>query len=135
MRVYAGDANEPGQFASALQQRLDDRQMTLKELANEIEASYEHCRKLVRGSASPSPLLLKQICSTLDLDLEKMKRLVTADQNRSRYGTIPDELSGKNPDLARMERLWPGLNTEQKEVLEVLAETLVARNRRHKTSK
>jgi hypothetical protein len=43
-----------------------------------------------------------------------LERLATADRIRFKFGTIPLELAGKNPELEPLERIWNHLSLDHK---------------------
>src|SRR5579864_3245964 len=114
-----------GLFAQALYDRLEQIRMDLRELAARTDSTYEHMRKMRIGATNPSPLMLKAICQATGLNLEEMRRLVVADQIKSQYGSIPEELAGKDPTMGRIERAWKHLTPDEERVLENLSEVLV----------
>ncbi len=116
-------------FAQAINDKMAELSLTLLELSDKTGASYEHVRKLSRGLASPSPLMLKEICEVLKLNRKDMERIVTADKIRAQFGKIPDEIAGKNPEMTKLEQYWPNLTPEQKAGLEAQARTLIQLNR------
>ncbi|HKW24318.1 MAG TPA: hypothetical protein VJN48_00960 [Terriglobales bacterium] len=115
-------AVEPhGRFAQALADRLKEIGMDLRELSEKVENSYEHCRKMRAGDSLPSNQMLRAVCLATGLDLHEMKKLVTADKIKTEYGDIPEELAGKDPSMAKLERLWKHLGAADRRVLEASA--------------
>jgi hypothetical protein len=99
-------------------------------LAEELDATYEHVRKIVRGIGFPSKRMLKDICSALDLNFEEMNRLAVSDRIEKKYGSVPAEISGKTPRFIKLERILPQLSDEQFNMLLASAEGLARANRR-----
>ena len=66
----------------------------------------EHARNLVRGKAIPSKLMVQALADTLKMNKVELERLATADRIRAKFGKIPLELSGENPELEPLERVW-----------------------------
>jgi hypothetical protein len=62
-----------------------------------ITITYEHARKLVKGIAFPSRLVLKEICRVLTLNFDEMDRLLVEDKLRHKYGPRYAEALGENP--------------------------------------
>jgi transcriptional regulator with XRE-family HTH domain len=118
-------------FAEALKLCMEERGLSLLDVSDRTEMSYEHTRKLTRGLASPSPAMLKVLCAALDLDRQEMNKLVTIDKIHRQFGHIPEEISGKNPALGKIEFLWPKLTDEQRAGLEAQAAALVTMNADH----
>lgn len=118
-----------GRFSLALKSRMDELDLSIRDVALNTGATYEHIRRLVRGMVTPSKYLLKEICDFLHMDLKEAQELVAADQLMRKYGTLPEKLAGKTEDLQPLEILWPYLTEEQKQNLTVQAKVLVERNR------
>lgn len=118
-----------GRFSLELQKRMDEVGVSIRDVALNTGATYEHIRRIVRGLVTPSKYLLKEICVFLQMDLSEAQELVAADQLTKKYGTMPERLAGKIEDLQPLEILWPYLTDEQKQTLTVQAKTLVERNR------
>lgn len=123
-----------GLFAQALSHHIDKLNVNLRILAHQCDSTYEHMRKLRVGDALPSPLMLKAVCNALGLDLREMQRCVVADHIRADYGTMPDIIAGKNPELARIEQMWPYLTEGQKQDVETMIAALVHRNAKTESS-
>lgn len=118
-----------GQFAAVLTEILEDKKMSVMDLAKAIKTTYEHTRKVVRGLAFPSRYLLKDICKVLDLKEEDMWKLVVSDKIQFKYGGIPEELAGKSPRFTQIERLLPKISEEQFESVLGMLEGWARRNR------
>src|SRR5579884_3289142 len=117
---------------AALGTRIDaamqERGVSIRDLARKLEITYEHARRLARGEAVPSSYLLKAVCAYLKLPYEELQNIATSDRIRKKYGTLPLELTGKNPELDPIERAWPYLTDDQKKTLITLAQALVQQN-------
>jgi transcriptional regulator with XRE-family HTH domain len=114
----------------ALTAALEKKGWTVMKLAEELDATYEHVRKIVRGLGFPSKRMLRDICGMLDLNFEQMNKLAIADRIEKRYGTIPTELAGKNPRFTKVERLLPNLTEDQFQILLAQLEGFDRSNRR-----
>jgi hypothetical protein len=128
-KLRAVDAMFLPQFALALREKLEDKGKNMAWLAKEVDTTYEHARKICKGTAFPSRRLLKDICRTLNLKEEDMWRMVVSDKLRHKYGEIPRELAGQSARSVKIERLLPKLTDEQFEDLLSLAEGWAQRNR------
>lgn len=92
------DEDRPfGQLGEALSDALERDHTTLPEFAQSIGITYEHARKLVKGMAFPSRLLLKEICHVLDLNFEELDRVLVEDKLRHKYGARYAEALGEDP--------------------------------------
>lgn len=124
------DEDKPlGQFATILVDKLEAQQMSVMKLAEDLGRTYEHTRKLVRGLAFPSRYLLKDISKLLKLDDEEMWKLVVSDKIQTKYGGIPEELSGKTPRFTQVERLLPKITEDQFQSLMGMLEGWAKRNK------
>jgi hypothetical protein len=121
--------------AQRIFERLEDKQQSIGWLAGQVGITYEHARKIVRGVAFPSKLLLPKICRALGLDKEEMTRLVISDRLKKKYGNIPSELAGETERSVKIGRLLPRLTDEQFENLLGMAEGWANRNRVAKGTK
>jgi transcriptional regulator with XRE-family HTH domain len=101
-------------FSDRISSAMNEVGMTIRGLAQVLGMTYEHARKLTKGEALPSGIVLRAICAELNLDPHEMEMLSTASRIRKKYGKIPMELAGKNPELEPIELAWDHLTAEQK---------------------
>jgi DNA-binding Xre family transcriptional regulator len=113
-------------IAEALNDGMAVKNIGLQELADKTKISYEHLRKMSKGEATPSASKLAAICKVLDLDLEAIQALEVSERVQKKYGAISGAIPGKNPELARVETLWPKLSKPQRKVLLNLIDVLVS---------
>lgn len=97
-----------------INEAMESKGMSIRDLSVELGSTYEHVRKIVRGGAVPSKYMLTSICAALKLNPKEMEKLATADRIRHKFGKIPIELSGKNPEMEAIERAWPHLSEDHK---------------------
>jgi len=119
----------PTMISERIVAAMEEQGKSIRDIAKETGATYEHIRMIVRGEAVPSRFMLRTLSETLGLPIKEMERLSQADRIRMKFGTVPLELAGKNPEIERIERAWPHLNASDKEDLYVLAESRAKRNR------
>jgi len=93
---------------------MQTRGLAIKDLAVLLDVTYEHARRLVRGEGVPSRPLIRRLAEALELSFDELNRLATADKIRMKFGTVPLELAGKNPELEPIERVWVHLTHDQK---------------------
>jgi hypothetical protein len=55
--------NRLGFFNTKLEQIVNAKGLTIRQLSAKVGTSYEHVRKLMAGSCLPSDELLKRFCS------------------------------------------------------------------------
>jgi transcriptional regulator with XRE-family HTH domain len=121
--------NENSLLAEAINKRMEELGWSLIDLSDKAEISYEHARKLSRGTTRPSHLVLKAVCAALKLSFDDMNELVVADTIKHQFGNVPEKLAGKNPKLVTLERLAEKLDPRQLKDLEDIARTM-AKNAR-----
>jgi transcriptional regulator with XRE-family HTH domain len=93
---------------------MAEQGLSTKDMSDKLELTYEHVRRIVKGEGVPSKYILKAFCEILGLDYVEAYKAMTADQIEKKYGGVPAELSGKNPELEPIERAWHHLTAEQK---------------------
>jgi transcriptional regulator with XRE-family HTH domain len=110
-----------GRFGMMLHQAIDAKKFTLRDVAAQTKVTYEHMRKLIRQEARPSEHMLEKLSKLLDLDLEEITKVVTADKIQHKYGKMPAILAKKNPELDAIEKEWPYLDPWMKDALNTMA--------------
>jgi hypothetical protein len=129
----ADETQVSGRFGTSLAQELAKHRMTLRDLSNKTGASYEHCRKLLRGLTFPSRLLLKEICRVVPtLKLEEAEKVVVADKMEHKYGKNAYRAFGHDPRLAQYEQVVPHLTKEQHEQFLAQMKAVARMNRQRK---
>jgi transcriptional regulator with XRE-family HTH domain len=126
--ALAVDVKPKGRLASALVARMNELDVTLRQLGERGGITYEHIRKIVKGEAYPSRLALRELCRVLDLDTGNMEPLAIADRIEKKYGGIPHALSGKHPELSLLAPWWDLLNEDQKRMLRIQIKSIAEAN-------
>lgn len=93
---------------------MEKKELSIRDMALKMDTAYEHMRRIVRGESIPSKLMLRAICTLLEIDFHEAEKASTSDHITKKYGDIPAELSGKNPELTPIEKAWRHLNEDQK---------------------
>jgi DNA-binding Xre family transcriptional regulator len=124
------DLNEPGLLARKLTEKLVERKMGIKELAQVAGITYESTRRVVRGYFEPSQPVLKLICAELGLDYNEMVKLASAQTMRRKFGTVPMEMAGKIPSLEPIELEWNDLTEQHQQDLIVLVRAWARNDRK-----
>ncbi len=119
-----------GRFARALVERMNQLDLTIRQLAERSGLTYEHIRKLAKGEAFPSRLALRQLCLLLGLEPGEMERLAVADRIEKKYGGIPHALAGKHPELSLLAPWWDRLTREQKTSFRIQIKSVAESNPR-----
>jgi transcriptional regulator with XRE-family HTH domain len=113
-----------GRFSTALKAAIESANLSLVELAQKADSSYEHMRKLVAGKAYPSIHLLRVLASTLKADRDEWAELVEADKLHAKYKHLPKFL-GQSADMEKFEPIIPQLSQAGQEMLLQMAKTLL----------
>lgn len=124
----AVNSHSAGRLARALAGRMNELELTIKDVAARSGLTYEHVRKLVKGEAYPSRLALRELCQVLKLESGEMNELAVADRLEKKYGGIPHALAGRHPELSLLERWWDLLTEEQKESFRIQIRSVAESN-------
>lgn len=119
----------PNQTGEMLARKMRDLKLSIRDVATKVGTSYEHVRSIVKGKAVPSDLMARALAETLKINKDELERVVTADRIRRKFGTIPLEIAGKNPELEPLERVWIHLSQDHKADLIAQAEAWAKRDR------
>ncbi len=111
-------------LSDLIRQRMQQKGCSIRDLAAAAGVTYEHVRKIVKGDALPSRHSLQTLAKVLELELEEVEPLRVADGIRLKYGQIPKEITGRDPELQPIERYWHRLTKEQKATVTQLVRTL-----------
>ena len=98
-----------------LLREMEDKDISIRDMAFKTGIVYEHVRRTVRGEGIPSKYVLKLMCDVLGVDFKEAEKIATADKIRRRYGKLPDEIANKKPGLEPIERVWDRLTPQQQE--------------------
>ena len=119
-----------GRLARALAERMNELDLSIKDLASTSGLTYEHVRKLVKGEAYPSRLALRELCRVLALDHPRMDQLAIADRLEKKYGGIPHALAGRHPELSLLAQWWDLLTEEQKDSFRIQIRSVAESNQK-----
>ena len=109
--------------------RMRELKLSLRDVSTKVGTSYEHVRSIVRGIVVPSDAMAEALAGALKIKKEELQRVITADRIRVKFGTIPLELAGKNPELEPLERVWNHLSQDHKADLIAQAQAWAKRDR------
>ncbi len=123
-----GEPDSSDHFAQELKIRMLKLGLSIKDVANESGATYEHIRKLCKGLALPSPQLMHHLAKIVGFKVEDAEKMVVADHINAKFGKMPAMISGKNPELLPIENVWGSLNAGQKQDLVLMAQSMAKRN-------
>jgi transcriptional regulator with XRE-family HTH domain len=119
----------PIRTGEVLTERMEELKLSIADLAEKVGTSYEHVRNITKGNIVPSKLMVRGLAEALKIKREELDRIATADRIRVKFGTIPLELAGKNPELEPLERVWNHLSKEHKADLIAQAQAWAKRDR------
>ena len=114
-----------GRFGQLLAQGVQKTGISLRELADKLDYTYEQMRKIWIGSSSPSPQLLKEISKLLDLDLKAAEEASAADRMERRYGQTGLKVLGQNPRLSGLSAVAAMLTDAELATLVAVAQGLI----------
>lgn len=117
VNIMAIELQPAGRFGTLLHTTLNQRDLSLRDLAKQIDSTYEHMRKLIRGLTYPSRYLLKELCAYLQIKEVEASKAILADRIQHKYGKMPAILAGKNPELDEIEKDWLYLEDWMKEAV------------------
>lgn len=119
-------------FSVKLNEAMRDRDLSIRDIAEQTGGSYENIRRIVNGTSIPSEFLLRGICDAVGLDRAGMSQIAKADKIRIKYGTVPLELSGKKPGMELLDRVWDDLTPDQQRGITSMAQGWAKQNRAQK---
>jgi transcriptional regulator with XRE-family HTH domain len=120
-----------GRFAQFMQSAMKVKRISLRDLSQKVDFSYEHLRGIANGKRQPSDPLLERLCKVVGLDYNQMQPLVTGDRMERQHGR--NSLAAafdKSPRLAEYEQLAPLLTDEQTRTVLQMMRSLVKANRK-----
>lgn len=109
--------------------KMEEKGLSIKDLAVKLDITYEHVRRIVRGEGVPAKYSLRAICEILGISFREAERVATADKVRKKYGASYLEVQGKKPSLEPLERIWEALTNDQQKDIIVMAQGWVKRNK------
>ena len=127
--ALAVDIRSHGRLARALVDRMNQLDLTIRQLAQRTGLTYEHIRKLAKGEAHPSRLALQELCRVLQLEPARLETLAVADRIEKKYGGIPHALAGQHPELSLLAPWWDMLTEEQKDFFRIEIRSVAEANR------
>jgi transcriptional regulator with XRE-family HTH domain len=119
-------------FATTLVKELERQGISMPELAQRTNLSYEHIRKLAKGLAYPSEPAVAAIAKALALDRADLLRMVVEDKMgrtfRFKFHALTEADEGLDP-LLPIKRVWSQLTPEQREMVIGMVQGMADRNR------
>jgi transcriptional regulator with XRE-family HTH domain len=109
--------------------KMDEKGMSIKDLSQKLDITYEHVRRIVRGEGVPARYTLRQICEELGIPVKQAEKIATRDKVKKKYGPAYLELTGVKPGMETINRLWDSLTEEQQTDVKTMVEAWVKRNK------
>jgi hypothetical protein len=122
---------KPETFADRLQRLMDehDPPLGIKELADMLDTSYEHARKMVRGLTVPSHFIVGAIAQLFGVDASELNEVAKLDSFHRKFGEgTPTPVF--NSEVAPFASAWSVLTEGQKTQLLTLLKQFVSANAR-----
>lgn len=122
-------------IASMVDNAMQQKGLTIRDLSEELDLSSEHTRRIVRGEATPSKFVLKPLCNILGLDYAKAEQIATGERIRKKYGVAADSLSPRVEGIENVEKVWGKLSKSQQDDALAMMEGWAKNNTHAKASK
>ena len=124
------DIKPKTELARRLLGRLQDRGLTVSQLADRLELKYETLRKIFKGDRPPTKRLLRDLTRELVMDHHELEVLVVVDRLRQDHPGVLLHIAGiAEPEIIAISRQWALLSIDQREQILWLVEKFVAKNR------
>jgi transcriptional regulator with XRE-family HTH domain len=124
------DIEPNGRFSTALKIAIEKKGLSLTDVAQKADSTYENMRKLVGGRTFPSRHLLRALATVLGEDRKEWEEYIEADKLFKRYKTLPKHL-GVPPELEPFQAIIPRLSPQSREILLATAKTLQKQDSAH----
>lgn len=115
-------------FAALIRRGAEKLRLSRHQLAEKLNRSPEHVRKLLRGETFPGPDLQKRIAEVLQLDPTEFSDAVLRDRWLTKTGKKPPQ--PEPPTMPEVQRAWPKLSEDQKDFLVCVISCLARQTRR-----
>lgn len=124
-----------GRFGNYLYTMMERNQTDIKDLAKDIESTYEHIRKLIKGLAYPSQFMLDNLSKGLK-GFDKKEALLFVEQDKAQKKMKNYHLiAGTNPELDPIEKVWLYLSPEHKKTIYTMVDAFAKEDRGRRQAK
>jgi len=89
----------PGKVATMLDEKMQELGLGIRDVAAQVDISYEFARRLVKGEALPSKWVLLVLSEKLNLDKSELEQAAVADRIQAKFGDAALKLAGKDPEI------------------------------------
>lgn len=117
------------QMAVLLLQVMQEEGLSINDLANEFDMTYEYMRRLVQGKGAMSKPVLRNMAARFKWDYKEVEKLLVQDRFRLKngeHGALAQEVT---PGTEVFVRGWNLLTKRQQDVLTEQLEMFVKQNR------
>lgn len=108
------DRKEHESLSEWVDTAMQNQGLGIRDVAEKLDLTYEHVRRIVRGEAIPSRYILKPLCELLGLNYEDVETLAMAERIRKKYGAIQVDILPRNAAFEPVEKVWNKLNDKQR---------------------
>lgn len=108
------DRKEHESLSEWVDSTMQDQGLGIRDVAEKLDLTYEHVRRIVRGEAIPSRYILKPLSELLGLNYEDVETLAMAERIRKKYGAIQVDILPRNAAFEPVEKVWNKLNDKQR---------------------
>jgi transcriptional regulator with XRE-family HTH domain len=121
-RSIMAELTPSGRFGRYLFTAMEDNEMEGRELAEKIDMTYEHVRKLIKNLALPSDDAILRLSNALDgFDTKEAKELANQDAAQRTFKKDFNQLAGVPEDADQLLKSWPYLSQQSKLTLMTMA--------------
>jgi transcriptional regulator with XRE-family HTH domain len=114
-----------GRFGNMFAQAIQQKGLSLRDLAVKTDYTYEQMRKLYLGTSAPSQLLVKELSKILGMNAEQAQQAATEDKMERRYGAKGLKALGRDPRLAALDAVAALLSDQDLQTVVTVARGLV----------
>lgn len=112
--------NYPGFTAALLRCLFAERGLSIRQIAEATEQTFEFVRKVLRGECLPSKTCLSDWCRRFEFKRQTFAEPLLADRMAHELGPHVWTAVGKNPELAEVYALWPYWSDEDRRLFVAL---------------
>lgn len=119
-----------GFLNARLVRTMNERNMSVRELAGAVGVTSEHIRKILVGDCLPSDSILERLCEALLLSSREMRQRVAKDKMIKRYGDALWSVCGLDPKLATLYIVVPLLSKEEWTFMRTVVRALASQRKK-----
>ena len=119
-----------GFLNARLVRTMNEKNMSVRELAGAVGVTHEHIRKILVGDCLPSDSVLERLCEALLLSSTDMRQRVAKDKMIKRYGDAMWSVCGLDPELATLYIVVPLLSKEEWTFMRTVVRALASQRKK-----